>query len=239
MHVALLEDDPDQRNLLTLWLRQAGHSYREFDCVTDILEALKRQRFDLLLLDWMLPDGESHQVLRWVRQNLGWEVAIVVLTARDDEQTIVGALQGGADDYVVKPPKQHELLARLDTAYRRARPNNLETLRMGAYVIDITHHQLLLDDEALTLTQKEFDLAAYLFENPGKLLSRDHLLNRIWGVSAEIDTRTVDTHISRLRKKLALDGAKGWKMVSVYGYGYRLDRMESKTPLEGVRDIQS
>jgi DNA-binding response OmpR family regulator len=78
----------------------------------------------------------------------------------------------------------------------------------------------------VALTQKEFDLAVYLFQNPSRLLSRDHLLNKIWGLNTDVDTRTVDTHVSRLRKKLALDGTRGWKMSPVYGYGYRLDRVD-------------
>jgi DNA-binding response OmpR family regulator len=92
--------------------------------------------------------------------------------------------------------------------------------------VDVQRHRLAIDGSPVTLTQKEFDLSVYFFQNPGKLLSRDHLLNRIWGINAELDTRTVDTHVSRLRKKLMLDGAKGWKLVPVYGYGYRLDRID-------------
>lgn len=227
MHIGLLEDDDDQRALMGLWLDAAQHSHRDFCSVAQMMEALESERFDLLLLDWRLPDGSGSHVLQWARLNLGWELAVVVLTACDDEQTVVEALQAGADDYVVKPAKQAELLARLSTAARRARPGGLPVLRMGAYEVDVQRHSLRLDGTEVKLTQKEFDLAVYLFQNPGKLLSRDHLLNRIWGLNTEVDTRTVDTHVSRLRKKLALDGTRGWKMAPVYGYGYRLDRIEA------------
>ncbi len=227
MHIGVLEDDEDQRALIGLWLGAAGHTHRDFGTIADLLEALKRERYDLLLLDWMLPDGNSDQVLQWVRGHLGWEVAVVVITARDEEAGVVQALQAGADDYVVKPPKQHELLARLTAAARRARPGNLPVLRLGAYEVDIQRHTLSLEGSPVTLTQKEFDLAVYLFQSPGKLLSRDHLLNKIWGLNTDVDTRTVDTHVSRLRKKLALDGTRGWKMSPVYGYGYRLDRIDA------------
>lgn len=227
MHIGVLEDDNDQRALIGLWLASAQHSHHAYSHVAHILEALKRERFDLLLLDWMLPDGSGEQVLQWVRNNLGWDVAVVVLTAREEEATVVQALQAGADDYVVKPAKQHELLARLSTALRRARPSGLSVLRLGAYEVDVQRHSLTLDGASVKLTQKEFDLAVYLFQSPGKLLSRDHLLNKIWGLNTEVDTRTVDTHVSRLRKKLALDGSRGWKMAPVYGYGYRLDRLDT------------
>jgi DNA-binding response OmpR family regulator len=99
-------------------------------------------------------------------------------------------------------------------------------LRMGSYEIDVQRHRLALHGESVALTQKEFDLAVYLFQNPGKLMSRDHLLNKVWGLNTEVDTRTVDTHISRLRKKLMLDGRNGWRMAPVYGYGYRFDRVD-------------
>ncbi len=227
MHIGVLEDDPDQQALLALWIEQAKHTCSVFGTVAEMLDGLKRDRFDVLLLDWMLPDGSGSQVLQWARQNLGWELAIVVLTAREDEATVVQALQSGADDYVVKPPKQQELLARITTSVRRARPGGLPVLRLGAYDVDVPRHVLSMQGKPVTLTQKEFDLAVYLFQNPAKLLSRDHLLNKIWGLNVEVDTRTVDTHVSRLRKKLSLDGSLGWKMSPVYGYGYRLDRIDT------------
>lgn len=226
MHIGIAEDDPDQQDLLRLWLESAQHSVAAYGTVAQYIEALKRERFEMLLIDWMLPDGTGADLLQWARGNLGWETPILVLTARDDEQTVVEALQAGADDYVVKPPKPAELLARVAALGRRVRSNALPVLRLGAFEIDIQRQRLSIDGDPVVLTQKEFDLSAYLFQNPGKLLSRDHLLNKIWGLNAEVDTRTVDTHVSRLRKKLGLDGSKGWKLVPVYGVGYRFERIE-------------
>lgn len=226
MHIGIAEDDPDQQDLLRLWLEGAQHSVAAYGTVAQYIEALKRERFDMLLIDWMLPDGTGADLLQWARGNLGWETPILVLTARDDEETVVEALQAGADDYVVKPPKPAELLARVAALGRRVRANALPVLRLGAFEIDIQRQRLSIDGDPVVLTQKEFDLSAYLFQNPGKLLSRDHLLNKIWGLNAEVDTRTVDTHVSRLRKKLGLDGSKGWKLVPVYGVGYRFERSE-------------
>lgn len=223
MHIAILEDDPDQQAALTLWLGAAGHTSVAWASVASFREGMAQAHFDAVLLDWMLPDGTGLDALLWLRQTLGWKLAVVVLTAREDEDTVVQALQAGADDYVVKPPKQLELLARLSTAVRRAGPGGVLVLRLGAFEVDVSKHLIRLNGEALTMTQKEFDLAVYIFQNPGKLLSRDHLLNKIWGLNTEVDTRTVDTHVSRLRKKLQFDGRHGWKMTSVYGYGYRLD----------------
>jgi DNA-binding response OmpR family regulator len=227
MHIAILEDDADQLALLELWLSSGQHTSHGFALAGQFIEGLKKERFDLLLIDWMLPDGTGAEVLQWVRQNLGWEIPLIVVTARDDEATTVAALKMGADDYLVKPPKPMELLARLENVARRVKPGGLPVLRLGSFEVDVQRHRLTLEGTAITLTQKEFDLSVYLFQNPGKLLSRDHLLNKIWGLNTEVDTRTVDTHISRLRKKLLLDGSKGWKLTPIYGYGYRFDRVDA------------
>jgi DNA-binding response OmpR family regulator len=227
MHIGIAEDDPDQMNVLRLWLEGGQHTVAEQYSVAGFINLLKRERFELLVIDWMLPDGTGADVLQWARSNLGWELPILVLTARDDEDTVVAALQAGADDYVVKPPKPMELLARVTALGRRVRGGALPVLRLGAFDIDIQRQHLMLNGEPVVLTQKEFDLSVYLFQNPGKLLSRDHLLNKIWGFNADVDTRTVDTHISRLRKKLGLDGSNGWKLVPVYGVGYRFERTEA------------
>lgn len=226
MHIAIAEDDSDQVALITHWLETAQHTVKSAVTLGEFIALLKRERFDGLLVDWMLPDGTGAEALDWVRQNLGWELPVIVVTARDDEDTVCTALKAGADDYVIKPPKPMELLARLSAVARRVNARELPVLRMGAYEIDITRQRLSVEGEPLTLTQKEFDLAAYLFQNPGKLLSRDHLLNKIWGIHADVDTRTVDTHVSRLRKKLKLEGSRGWRLVPVYGYGYRFDRQD-------------
>ena len=226
MHVGVLEDDVDQQSLIRLWLASANYTCTMFDTVAGTIGGLKSEHFDALLLDWMLPDGSGSEVLNWVRTNMGWNMAVVILTARTDEATVVLALQAGADDFVVKPPKQQELIARLAAAARRADPGGLPILRLGAFEVDVPRHTLSMDGAPVTLTQKEFDLAVYLFQSPAKLLSRDHLLNKVWGMNADVDTRTVDTHVSRLRKKLSLDGTRGWKLSPVYGYGYRLDRVD-------------
>jgi two-component system, OmpR family, response regulator RegX3 len=227
MHIGILEDDEDQRLLLELWVTDGQHTSHGFGSKTAFLEGIRKERFDALLIDWMLPDGTGAEVLQWVRENQGWELPVVVVTARDDEATVVSALQLGADDYIVKPAKPLELRARLVAVARRVKPGGLPVLRIGVFEVDVQRHRLSIDGVPVTMTQKEFDLSVYLFQNPGKLLSRDHLLNKIWGLNTDVDTRTVDTHVSRLRKKLALDGTKGWKLTPVYGYGYRFDRIDA------------
>lgn len=225
MHIGVLEDDPVQAELIVALVEDGGHGCRRFATRAELLEALPRESFDLLLIDWVLPDGTGADVLQWIRSNLGWQLPAIVVTAQEEESVVVAALQAGADDYIVKPPKPMELLARIAAASRRARPNSLGVLRLGEFELDIERQRLLAAGEAVTLTQKEFDLAVVLFQSPGKLLSRDHLLDKVWGISADVDARTVDTHVSRLRKKLQLDGSRGWKLVPIYGFGYRFDRL--------------
>ena len=157
MHIAVLEDDNDQRALLELWVGSGQHTTRGFGTATEFIEGAKRERFDLLLIDWMLPDGTGADVLHWVRGNLGWDLPVVVVTARDDEATVVAALKMGADDFVVKPPKPMELLARLENVARRLKPGGLPVLRLGSFEVDIASHRLSLDGAPSSLTQKEFD----------------------------------------------------------------------------------
>lgn len=225
MHIAILEDDPVQRELLGMLVQQAQHSCKSFETVAAFQAALQGETFDLALIDWMLPDGNGGDVLRWIRKNIGWQLPSIVITAREEEPVVVAALEAGADDYIVKPAKPLELLARITAASRRARPGALPVLRAGDYEIDIARQRLAMLGRAVELTQKEFDLAVCLFQNMGKLLSRDYLLDKVWGVSADVDARTVDTHVSRLRRKLHLDGSHGWKLVSIYGFGYRFERL--------------
>lgn len=223
MRIAVLEDDATQVELYRLWFSTAQHQCSFFGTIAEFIAALRNERFDLLLVDWVLPDGTGDQALRWVRETLGWEIPVICVTLRDAEQDVVNALRQGADDYLVKPPKYFELLARIESLARRSRGAQLPVLRLGTYEINQENREILMAGRAVELTQKEYDLACYLFQNPGRLLSRVHLLEAIWGLQAEIDTRTVDTHVSRIRRKLRIYPENGWEIISVYGYGYRLE----------------
>jgi two-component system response regulator RegX3 len=230
MHILFIDDDPLQQKLIGAWLKEGGHSFEAFDTQASFLQALPTGRFDLLLVDWLLPVGSGAEIVGWVRKNLGWKVPLMVLTAHEDEETVVSALQAGADDYVLKRAKPAELMARINTVLRHVNPSALPTVSLSVYQVDLVQQRLMVDKSLVSLTQKEFDLAAYLLQNPDKLLSRDHLLQKIWGMDNEADTRTVDTHISRLRKKLQLDGTHGWGLSPIYGFGYRLEPKALATP---------
>lgn len=231
MLISIVEDDPDQSEALSFWLMAAGHETVEFPDGASFLEALGKRYFDLFVVDWILPDMQGDAIIRAIRQQVGWDTPVLVATVRDREEDIVSGLGAGADDYLSKPIRQGEFIARIETLGRRLKPRRQPVLHIDAYEFDPEQQRLRVDGAVVELTQKEFDLAWYLFSNPGKLFSRNHLLDRIWGVNVDVDTRTVDTHVSRLRRKLALNEANGWKLESIYGYGYRMEnRSGSSAP---------
>lgn len=227
MRIAIVEDDPDQAALLKTWLSADS----DYDChlYEDGLKAIKafqKESYDLILLDWYMPVMNGAEVLAWVRKNLDWRVPVIFVTQRDSAEDLAYALEHGADDYVHKPINPVELKARIRALLRRVhgdKANENKPLNFGKIRFDIQGNQLFLADEEVSLTQKEFELALFLFRNAGRLLSRAHLLESVWGHNAELNTRTLDTHISRLRKKLHLGGDAGWRLISIYHHGYRLE----------------
>ena len=227
MRIALLEDDRDQILLLRGWLEGAGHSLHAYERGGDFLREVARESFDVFLLDWMIPDKSGMEVLDWVRANLKESVPVLFVTARDAEEDIVSVLQAGADDYMVKPLRKAELLARINAVTRRTRAALTHDViaEYGEYRVDSTRRSISRHGEEIELTQKDFDLAVFLFRNLGRLLSRGHIFEAVWGQSAEINTRTIDTHVSRLRTRLSLTPENGWRLGAVYQHGYRLERL--------------
>lgn len=227
MRVAILEDDPDQAELIGHWLTQAEHTIASYADAAAFLRAVRHDSFDLYLLDWVLPDLSGIEVLKKLRGEMRDYTPTLIVTAKDEEQSIVRGLETGADDYLVKPVRQAELVARVAAILRRAaggKPEH-EGVDAAPYEIDISGKTVKLNGETIKLTSREFDLALFLFRNAGKMLSRSHLLESIWGIeNKSVSTRTVDTHVSRLRKKLDLNEKNGWKLSAVYQHGYRIER---------------
>jgi len=226
LRIAILEDDPDQLALLNRWLTNAGHSVHGYLLGNDALKAAGRESFDMFVLDWEVPDVSGVDVLRWIRVNLSKTVPILFVTVRDTEEDIVYALNQGADDYMIKPARQSELLARVGALLRRAYPQKDETqLVFPPYEFDTQSGTVRLNGAAVELTPKEFELAVLLFRNPERLMSRGYLQEAIWGHNNELATRSVDTHVSQVRKKLSLRGEFGIRVAAIYNYGYRLKRL--------------
>jgi DNA-binding response OmpR family regulator len=227
MLIAILEDDPSQRELLTQWLRTAGHHTREFKQGEDLLNAFKRESFDALLLDWNLPEVSGIEVLRELREGLHSTIPVILYTARDQEEDVVRALRVGADDYLVKPARRMELLARLESVTRRGRRVQLvsQVFEVGVFRVDCQTRSITRDTEPVELTAKDFDLAARLLGSVGQLLSRTYLRQAIGARDVVLSSRALDTHVSRVRNKLKLKPEYGWRLSAVYGHGYRLEQL--------------
>ncbi|GAA0707726.1 response regulator transcription factor [Dokdonella soli] len=225
--VGLLEDDPDMAALVSHWLEESGYTVRWFRSATEYRRRQGSEAIDLLLLDWMLPDSTGIEVIGAIRSSANSRLPVIFLTARDAEDDMVRGLASGGDDYVVKPPKQRELIARVHAVLRRHvnDSDNGETIDLAPYSVDPRRRRVSIDRRDIDLTQREFDLACFLFRRHGRIISRDALLENVWNLSAAVSTRTVDTHVSRLRKKLDLNGEHGWRLAAIYQHGYRLEKV--------------
>lgn len=227
MKIAHLEDDEVLAEHIGEILRSAGHECELFRDGSQLIRRLKRDRFDLILLDWSLPGVTGHQVTIWARANLSERVPILFTTSRSLEADVVTALAAGADDYMIKPIRTSELLARIEALSRRAYPDSgpgaQAIIEVGRYRIDPVSRACFLGDTAIELTGREFDLVLMLFRHAGRVLSREHIGGTLWGQSQSAISRTLDTHMSRVRSKLQLRPDNGVRLAPVYGHGYRLE----------------
>lgn len=227
MRIAVLDDDPSQTELVCKILSAAGHVCHPFANGRDILHQLRRESYDMLILDWQVPDVSGPEVTRWAREKLPPNLPILFMTSRSGEDDIVEGLAVGADDYMIKPIRRNELVARVQALLRRAYPsqNATEQIQFGRYVFEIRSGQLTFDGVPIELTQKEFNLALLFFRNLGRPLSRAYILEAVWSRNIEIPSRTMDTHVSRVRSKLELRPENGFRLAPVYSYGYRLEQV--------------
>lgn len=224
MRIAILEDDPQQLEMISQVVAAMGHTCQGYPTGAALQKSLRRESFDLLILDWELPDTSGPDIATWVRQELQLELPILIVTLRSEEADIVHGLTCGADDYMVKPLRVAELKARITALLRRAYPVSTDDVQQfGDYTFDRTSLSVQFNGQTVSLTHREFALALLLFQNAGRLLSRDHLRESVWGQNAEVLSRTLDTHISRLRQQLQLRPGGAYAILAVYGLGYRLD----------------
>jgi DNA-binding response OmpR family regulator len=217
VRVLLVEDDDGVADALVEALGANGHEPRRVARGADALTA--HRDFDLLLLDLGLPDEDGLEVLRKIRRMA--DVPIVVLTARGDERTIVRGLRLGADDYLVKPVRLAELLARMDAVARRSAARSApadRVVRAGDVEIDLVARRVLVAGEEVALTTKEFAVLAVLACRPGTAVSRQQLMDEVWGDAYLAVSRTLDVHLTQLRAKLNRPGV----LTTIRGFGYRL-----------------
>ena len=232
MKIAYLEDDAAHVERVQTLLTDAGHVCETFDDGAQLIRALKRTRYDMLLLDWQVPGVTGHELTVWARANLNERLPIIFMTSRSLETDIVSALRAGADDYMIKPIRQAELLARIEALARRAQlaATAAQTaIELGRYRIDTQKRSCTFDDAPIELTSREFDLVALLFQHVGRVVSREYIGGTLWGQSSNAISRTLDTHMSRVRAKLNLRPENGVRLTPVYGHGYRLDLVAEST----------
>jgi DNA-binding response OmpR family regulator len=224
MRIAVVDDDPAQLDLVEAVVKAMGHDCHAFADGGSLLLAIERETYDLFIVDWELPDTTGPAIVRTVRNKATLPVPILMMTNRSDERDIVEGLACGADDYMVKSSRVIEMRARLMALLRRGghmRPAS--ELAWGRFRFHAEQRIAWVDDTEVMLRNKEFDLALVLFRNLGRLLSRAHLIESVWGRGADISSRSLDVYISHVRSKLRLRAESGYRLVSVYNHGYRLE----------------
>lgn len=225
MRFAAVDDEVSQLELIKTIIHSLGHDCHTYTTGHALIKTLRRESYDFLLMDWELSDIKGPEIVKWVRENKSKTVPILFITSRRDERDVAYALSVGADDYIRKPIRIHEMVARIEALLRRT--NSLAAQNKyswGKYVFLPEGQGVELNGKNITLKNKEFELALFLFQNLGRLLSRQHLQEQLWGTQmTDVITRTLDTHISAVRNKLSLHLENGYQLVSIYGYGYRLE----------------
>jgi len=219
--ILVVDDEPDLLELVRVNLAQAGYAVETATTGSEALAQLRRGPPDLVVLDLMLPDVSGTEICRQLRADpeLG-RLPVIMLTAKSDEVDRVVGLELGADDYVTKPFSPRELMLRVRAVLRRRSPGAPAqgVLSHGVLRLDPTRHRCHVDGEEVELTAKEFDLLHGLMQRPGRVMTRDQLIDAVWGSDVAVTTRTIDTHLKRLREKL---GPAGCLIETVRGVGYR------------------
>ncbi len=230
MYIAILEDDADIAGVVKNWLSDAGHHCRIFNSGKKLTACVPTESFDFFVLDWNVHDMSGLEVARLLREGNRANAPILFVTVRNAEADIVSALHAGADDFMVKPIRRGELVARINALVRRStysQPAQDEQI-FPPYRVVPSSRQIFLGEDSIELTEKEFDLTFFLFRNAGKLLSRQQLSESVWGRPASAMSRTIDTHMSRIRKKLSIEPKHGYRLVPIYNMGYRLEMLPKK-----------
>jgi DNA-binding response OmpR family regulator len=218
--VLIVDDDPDIQRLVSYNLSRAGFQITTASTGRTALEAVQEQPPDLIILDLMLPDVDGMEVCRTLRQRENSRrIPIIMLTARGEEIDRVVGFELGADDYVMKPFSPRELVLRVKSIFRRVREERSDMLRAGNIQLYPERRQAFAGNQQITLTAKEFDLLQELMRARGNVLTREMLMDKVWGYHGDATSRTLDTHVRRLREKL---GGDGLQVETVRGVGYRL-----------------
>lgn len=230
MRIAIADDEQDVINYLKAIIDDLGHTVVAFSDGNALSQSLVRETYDLVILDWSMPKKDGLETLGWMQTALQERPPVIMMTNRTAKKDITDALNAGADDYITKPEDRSVIAARINAMLRRnAGSGAFDTkATYGKYEFDRIEQTVTYDGETVMMTAKEFELADLFFRNRDRTLSRNYIMETIWRTTAALATRTLDMHISRVRAKLDLKPENGFRIFTVFGYGYRLETMEPK-----------
>jgi two-component system, OmpR family, phosphate regulon response regulator PhoB len=226
MKILYLEDDIVYIDLVSSILTELGYHVQAVRNGCEAIRHLENQVVDLLILDWQVPGLSGLEVLAWTRERIGVHLPIMFLSGQVRDSEILAAINAGADDYILKPVNHCELIARVNALLRRAYPKRDDqnsAIEIGGYRIDLKYRTAWLNGQPVKLTPREFEIAALLFRNVDRVMPRDALIRAIWGRDLGAVSRSLDTHIYRIRAKLAIRADNGVRLRTIYTHGYRLE----------------
>lgn len=227
MKIAYFDIDSAEADQVRAWLDEAGHDCERTGDTRDLEERLRQKRFDVALINWDV-EGLDHYGIVSKASRKGDAIPVLVASETATRDQIADTLKQENCEFISRPLDREEFLARLDTIWehmglRDATPEY--SSRLGPWEVEWERREILLHGKPVSLTDKDFEVASFFFRNLGKLLTRRELLREIWGINAPVETRTVDVHVSRIRKSLEIDGRHGYHIRTVYQHGYRLERI--------------
>lgn len=227
MRIAIADDDPATIEFLGKIVEKLGHVYSTFVDGTSLANALLRDTFDLVILDWNMPGKTGMQILEWADGAVEDRPPVIMMTSRTAKQDVSDALNAGADDYITKPEDMNVIAARINALLRRnTSASTMEpTAEYGGYLLNRIDQTVTQKGKKIALTAKEFELTDLMFRNRDRTLSRRYIMETVWRTNAHLATRTLDMHISRIRSKLELKPENGFRIFTVFGYGYRLETL--------------
>jgi|TARA_R100001244_G_scaffold6593_39_gene8492 DNA-binding response OmpR family regulator len=227
MRVAIADDDPDIIEFLGKIVTEQGYTYDGYADGKSLSNALLGNGFDMVILEWNLPGQSGMEILQWMESAIDDRPPVIMMTNRTAKQEISDALNAGADDYITKPEDKAVIAARINALLRQSSgASAMETIaEYGDYLLDRIGQTVRHGEKEIALTAKEFELTDLMFRNRDRTLSRRYIMETVWRTNAHLATRTLDMHVSRIRSKLALKPENGFRIFTVFGYGYRLETL--------------
>lgn len=230
MRIAIADDESDVVDFLKNIVEDMGHAASTFSDGATLSQALVRETYDLVIMDWSMPKKDGMATLGWMQTSLQEKPPVIMLTNRTAKRDISDALNAGADDYITKPEDPMIITARINALIRRSAGSGaFETKAVyGIYEFNRIEQTVTVAGRTVAMTAKEFELADLFFRNRDRTLSRNYIMETIWRTTAALARRTLDMHISRVRSKLELRPDNGFRIFTVFGYGYRLESIDKR-----------